>query len=1035
MKRLRSSEDFDSYGKESNSNSNPNPNPNTIRPSVSSHRSFYYKPDNIRKGLLSSPSSASRYDWDRSAEDDREGSRMVRKRSEHDFDGYDRRKGFDRYGGGGGSGSGGDGGGESRGYDRSMMHRSESFSGPRRDFPKGFRSERDRPRREGSVTSWRRIGAGNKEFDKGLRDVRSPTRSGSDQSRVRSPPPRGPRSISKSKSPTWSKDSAASEQSKCAEVRKSEHEVQVESGSSSEMEEGEVEPELKREIQELSDQKTEADNNQKVVDEADSEKEEEEAPVGAQSDADISEIQSERKGKDELLSKEEDEEGVKETDENSACEVKVSDNVVDGSPINAENLPGGDSDAATKTGSPPAMETSTEDGVEGDKDVEKGDAVGEDEGAQVTVEERSEQSVADRMEQNNADLKVKDMDIEDKGPGKEITEENTVSEELVEKELPAESLYLSFKDKGKAVAVTPPTHVEDSVAGNNVNWVEREARDLMSCRGFELFGSSPVKRPEKTAQSGCDDARKEDKLGFEPLDLTLSLPNVLLPIGANAPGSPGRATSVQSMSNNTFRTNSDGFTASVSYSGSQSFYHNPSCSMTTQNSLDNLEQSVKSRPIFQGIDWQALSQNEPKGNKDGPLYQRSLMNGNSSQSQPNMNAQSAQVQHSASSKLSNGVERQLSFHKQLSGGHLRHHDDVKSPSHSVGSHDIGSSHGHDRKRMSREKSSGSLYRSSTSKTEQEQQILTSGTNFVETVIARTVSEPIQSMARKFHEMTGQYLACLKDSVRAILLSPDKRHQITALQKILRDRPDTTAETLKKSHRTQLEILVALKTGVPDYLYQDTAFSSSDLAEIYTDSRCKNPSCRSHIPVDECDCKVCSQKNGFCSTCMCLVCSKFDMASNTCTWVGCDVCLHWCHTYCGLRESYIRNGRSASGPHGSFEMQFHCVACDHPSEMFGFVKEVFTNFAKDWSAETLSNELECVKRIFAASKDSRGRRLHEIAGQMSARLTNKSDLPDVYNYIMAFLNGNIFSIRSRLCFRYSFLNDNNIYYSEYPLSNC
>ena len=87
------------------------------------------------------------------------------------------------------------------------------------------------------------------------------------------------------------------------------------------------------------------------------------------------------------------------------------------------------------------------------------------------------------------------------------------------------------------------------------------------------------------------------------------------------------------------------------------------------------------------------------------------------------------------------------------------------------------------------------------------------------------------------------------------------------------------------------------------------------------------------------------------------------------------------------------------------MQFHCVACDHPSEMFGFVKEVFQNFAKDWTAETLSKELEYVKRIFAASKDLRGKRLHEIAGQMLARLTNKADLPDVYNYIMAFLNGN------------------------------
>ncbi|KAJ6895099.1 protein OBERON 4 [Populus alba x Populus x berolinensis] len=136
--------------------------------------------------------------------------------------------------------------------------------------------------------------------------------------------------------------------------------------------------------------------------------------------------------------------------------------------------------------------------------------------------------------------------------------------------------------------------------------------------------------------------------------------------------------------------------------------------------------------------------------------------------------------------------------------------------------------------------------------------------------------------------------------------------------------------------------------------------------------------------------------------MCLVCSKFDMASNTCSWVGCDVCLHWCHADCALREAYIRNGRSASGSQGTTEMQFHCVACDHPSEMFGFVKEVFQNFAKDWTAETFCRELEYVKRIFRASKDVRGRRLHEIADQMLAKLANKSNLPEVYNYIIVLL---------------------------------
>ena len=93
-------------------------------------------------------------------------------------------------------------------------------------------------------------------------------------------------------------------------------------------------------------------------------------------------------------------------------------------------------------------------------------------------------------------------------------------------------------------------------------------------------------------------------------------------------------------------------------------------------------------------------------------------------------------------------------------------------------------------------------------------------------------------------------------------------------------------------------------------------------------------------------------------------------------------------------------------HVALLCQFHCVACDHPSEMFGFVKEVFQNFAKEWTAETFSKELEYVKRIFVASKDLRGKRLHEIAGQMLARLANKSELSEVYGHIMAFLTGNI-----------------------------
>ncbi|KAJ6310088.1 hypothetical protein OIU76_014931 [Salix suchowensis] len=60
--------------------------------------------------------------------------------------------------------------------------------------------------------------------------------------------------------------------------------------------------------------------------------------------------------------------------------------------------------------------------------------------------------------------------------------------------------------------------------------------------GFELFASSPVRKVEKAEQSSGSKS-KDEKLQLEPLDLSLSLPNVLLPIGATgdstqAPGSP-----------------------------------------------------------------------------------------------------------------------------------------------------------------------------------------------------------------------------------------------------------------------------------------------------------------------------------------------------------------------------------------------------------------------------------------------------------------------------------------------------------------
>ncbi|CAB4298590.1 unnamed protein product [Prunus armeniaca] len=450
MKRLRSSDDLDSYGKDPN----PNPNPNPSRTSSStSHRSFYYKPDTVRKGLLSSSSSASSLAPARSY-DDRDsagaggGSRTARKRPEQEFDGFDRRKGLDRYNRDGG------------GYDRSSMHRSESFSVSRRspaEFPKGFRSERDRPRREGSgALSWRRFG---KEFEerggKGLRDVRSPTwsnsrDSGSEQSRVRSPVRRfrdgkGSKSESKSKSPTWSKDSVGSEQSKSVEVRKREtEEVQVESGSraSSEMEEGELEPEA--EAQAVAGAgaeggEGEGEGEAQLGPEGGAEMEEAQDRTGSDTDTNKVEEKGEpfyedevREEKDESLDEEEnrdekgeslDEEEVKDVSKENVCERKDEEK-------KDEGLPNSENDMIDEAGNMEGHEDrdgekeSFREGNECKEEVSKG-----------VVVERSMELEEGPKQDKGIDLEVKAEDDDDDDD--EITEsDKEVTEEEEENEVP-----------------------------------------------------------------------------------------------------------------------------------------------------------------------------------------------------------------------------------------------------------------------------------------------------------------------------------------------------------------------------------------------------------------------------------------------------------------------------------------------------------------------------------------------------------------------------------------------------------------------
>ncbi|XP_042010138.1 protein OBERON 4-like isoform X1 [Salvia splendens] len=1049
MKRLRSSDDLKDWGRREDEAA-------PQRSSSSLLRTSYYRSSESGRKVLSS--STARYDR---LEDERESSKFIRKRPDYDLESYERRKSYDRHKDGNGNDKGILSSSPRAGYGMDQMYRSQSFSAPRRDFPKGFRSERDRPKREGIGASWRRFGSG--------KDVDDGARSGSEASRgtrVESKEvgkAKSPQGFRDAKSPAWSKDSG-SERSKSVECKKSE-EMQVESGGpSSEREEGELEPDPQPDVplakpvieDEAADKQTspmkqlhnepQAENeislekasfssvengnmtkmdscNEQAVDRQSKEAEDvvsQNADLPACRDTSIQGVGENRDDDDDDDDAKEENrggdharddgtEGCLEEVADSRCDEKLSlqeqqkDRIVNNQ-VNADDVEVAGSVQATGKSELPTTEKTApsmkdkgksvtllpSDGVLLTENLEV-DNKARDDGTEGCLEEVADSrcdeklSLQEQQEDRIVNNQVNADDVEVAG-----SVQATGKSELPTTEKTAPSM----KDKGKSVALLP----SDGVLLTENLEVDNKPRDLIesrdvemegpSTRGFQFFSTDPIKKPEKVEQS-THSKPNDDKLA---LDLSLSLPNVLLPIGSQrqAPGSPSHTRSVQSFASS-FRTNSDGFTASMSFSGSQQFTHNPSCSLT-HNALD-YEKSVGSKPLFQGVDWKALSLEEAK-NKEGSAYQgmpsrENVLHQQSQVSQGNSSGQAAQQNMritGGSSKMPIGLERQFSS-KQLSGAQ------------GFGTYDHGPEYLKDNRQSRTEKDSGSLEMNNGR--DSKDQELGVGTDLAESIVTMIVSEPIHTMARRFNDMNVKHIPSIKEFARDIISNPVKQWQLSALQKALQKRSDITLDMLLNANRTQLEILVALKTGLREFVLPKYDIATSDLAEIFLNMRCRNLNCRSLLPVDECDCKICSQRSDFCRDCMCLVCSKFDMASNTCSWVGCDVCLHWCHADCGLRESHIRNGRSASGAQGTTEMQFYCVACDHPSEMFGFVKEVFQNFIKEWTAENLSRELEYVKRIFYASEDVRGKQLHEIAVRMLSRLANRSDFQDVQSHIINF----------------------------------
>lgn len=232
---------------------------------------------------------------------------------------------------------------------------------------------------------------------------------------------------------------------------------------------------------------------------------------------------------------------------------------------------------------------------------------------------------------------------------------------------------------------------------------------------------------------------------------------------------------------------------------------------------------------------------------------------------------------------------------------------------------------------------------------------------------------------------------LQADVRDILGNPQRREEFSLLQRLLQVRRDLNPEGLMRAHRTQLEIFVALKTGILAFVLPEISVSHTALVEIFFDKTCRNISCQSQLPADECSCECCRSMTGFCNQCMCVACSKFDFDANTFRWMGCDICSHWTHSDCAMRGGAIFMGVSSKAgldrrPNHR-ELIFRCRACGNVSELLGWARDVFQSCASSWGRDTLARELDCVRRIFHGCEDARGKHLSWKAQDILDKVKN------------------------------------------------
>ncbi|KAI4385861.1 hypothetical protein MLD38_003851 [Melastoma candidum] len=508
----------------------------------------------------------------------------------------------------------------------------------------------------------------------------------------------------------------------------------------------------------------------------------------------------------------------------------------------------------------------------------------------------------------------------------------------------------------------------DDIAVDDCADRERDFWNLSEGSNARVRGCSSKREGHDDDLEGGGGREKRSKLGGT-LNLSLALPDSssMLPQrnsdcdveGGQRSGAP---------SGNTLMTCSSDFTTpsmSCSYSHSHLFSHNPSCSLT-RNSTGNYEHSVGNRGDRDNQIWHAgegtngsvHSRFKPLGDGGGVAFADGG-GGNGNGISANLVMQgSYQISRDCSSSFypNSNSERYSYLPSELPARHAR---DVISWD-SRGKNLENSNHldvGRARK-LSRP----------------------------ERLVREIVLESLPVMSQIIQELSEEVMESSKSYLRSILDVPERSEELASLQRKLDKRSDLTKETLTKCTRDQLLILVAVRTGLRSFLSGKNKIPNAELVEIFLFLRCRNVDCKMLLPVDDCECKVCSANRGFCSSCMCPVCLKFDCASNTCSWVGCDTCSHWCHASCGIQKNLIRPARNAKS--GAAEMHFFCMGCDHASEMYGFIKDVFSCCAKDWGAESLIKELDCVKKIFRRSEDFKGIELHRMAEELLSRLKTR-----------------------------------------------